>query len=51
MMGLALAGARSGDIDPSLLRRIPQQEWQWQGPTAAEPPTTPLIQGTEIGIP
>jgi len=50
MMGLALAGARGGDIDPSLLRRIPeQQKWQWQGPTAAEPPNTPFIQGTDIG--
>jgi len=50
MRGLALAGARGGDIDPSLLRRIPeQQKWQWQGPTAAEPPNTPFIQGTDIG--
>ncbi len=50
MMGLALAGARGEDIDPSLLRRIPEQQtWQWQGPTAAEPPNTPFIQGTDIG--
>lgn len=50
MMGLAPAGARQGDYDPSLLRRSPeQQKWQWQGPTAAEPPNIILIQGMNIG--
>ena len=50
MMGLALGGARGGDVDPSLLRRIPEQQtWQWQGPTAAESPNIPLVQGMNIG--
>lgn len=51
MMELTLARARGGDIDPGLWGGTPEQNWQWQGPTAAAPPNNPLIQGMNICSP
>lgn len=49
MMGLATVGAPEGTYDPGLFGasfgRKDQQKWQWQAPTAVEPPKTLLIAG------